>query len=405
MRFEKSGDKAEGRVRASRLSIRRPLMAGAVCAALWAVPADAQLIDLSPILNALLDLDTRVTANVADIVALEIGADATAALISDLDARVDLNTSDIATINAQLTVHANNIANNTADIDVLETRVTNNETNITNIDGRVTVAEADIDALEGRTTANETNITNLDNRVTNTEGDVAALDGRVTTAETDIATLDARVDVNSDAITQLDTRVTSNTATLATHSTAIANTNTEVSNIRNEVQILAQDMATVGIGLVRQADVTAPVTVAAQSGGTMVSFAGTGGDRRLTGIAAGVSANDAVNMAQMQQSAATTLASANGYTDSRLTQSNRALRRDMNARAANSAALAGLPQSMLPGKGMVGAAVGGHGSEVSFAMGLSKAFDAPNVPVIRAGAAVDTRRGDITYNASFGIHF
>jgi autotransporter adhesin len=88
-----------------------------------------------------------------------------------------------------------------------------------------------------------------------------------------------------------------------------------------------------------------------------------------------------------------------------IAENNAVLRKDMNAIAAGTSALAGLPQSFIPGRGMMGAAVGGKGDEVAFAMGLSKAFDSAAVPVVRAGAAIDARRGTVSYNASVGFHF
>ena len=54
---------------------------------------------------------------------------------------------------------------------------------------------------------------------------------------------------------------------------------------------------------------------------------------------------------------------------------------------------------------MVAMAVGGRGSEVAVAVGVGKVFEGPNAPVIRAGAALDSKRGQVTYNAGVGIHF
>ncbi len=53
------------------------------------------------------------------------------------------------------------------------------------------------------------------------------------------------------------------------------------------------------IGLVQQSVAGAALTVGAATGGTSVNFAGTSGDRKLTGVAAGESNTDAVNLQQL----------------------------------------------------------------------------------------------------------
>jgi hypothetical protein len=52
-------------------------------------------------------------------------------------------------------------------------------------------------------------------------------------------------------------------------------------------------------GLVQQDGATRAITVGAGADGTVVAFAGTQGDRRLTGVAAGTADTDAVNVAQL----------------------------------------------------------------------------------------------------------
>ena len=64
-----------------------------------------------------------------------------------------------------------------------------------------------------------------------------------------------------------------------------------------------------------------------------------------------------------------------------------------------------MPQAFVPGQGMVSMGVGGRGGEMAVAIGVGKAFDAPHTPVIRAGAALDSKRGQVTYNAGVGFHF
>ncbi|MBR8034755.1 YadA family autotransporter adhesin, partial [Burkholderia vietnamiensis] len=76
---------------------------------------------------------------------------------------------------------------------------------------------------------------------------------------------------------------------------AVANTSTAVTNLTNGI---AAGM----VGLVQQtggAPGTGPITVGAQTGGTSVDFTGTDGARKLSGVAAGTAATDAVNVSQL----------------------------------------------------------------------------------------------------------
>ncbi|WP_063533994.1 YadA-like family protein [Burkholderia sp. MSMB1589WGS] len=76
---------------------------------------------------------------------------------------------------------------------------------------------------------------------------------------------------------------------------AINNLDNRVTHIENKVDDVANGKA----GLVQQQDVGSPITVGKDTGGTSVNFSGTSGDRVLTGVAAGVNNNDAVNVGQL----------------------------------------------------------------------------------------------------------
>ncbi|MEM5436042.1 YadA-like family protein [Paraburkholderia diazotrophica] len=96
------------------------------------------------------------------------------------------------------------------------------------------------------------------------------------------------------AITNLDGRVTQNT-------TDISNLTTQINNG--------------SIGLVQQANSSATVTVAKNTGGTLVDFTGTAGARRLTGLLNGdvsASSTDAVNGSQLYNAANSTATALGG---------------------------------------------------------------------------------------------
>ncbi|MCA8294905.1 YadA-like family protein [Burkholderia sp. AU30198] len=74
----------------------------------------------------------------------------------------------------------------------------------------------------------------------------------------------------------------------------VAKNTTDITNLQGNVTNIANGKA----GLVQQQDPNGAITVGKDSGGTSVNFSGTAGDRVLTGVAAGVKDNDAVNMGQ-----------------------------------------------------------------------------------------------------------
>ena len=75
-----------------------------------------------------------------------------------------------------------------------------------------------------------------------------------------------------------------------------------IANLDTRTTDLAGQIGSGAIGLVQQAGPTAPITVAAATGGTLVNFAGTAGARTLTGVGAGAltaTSTDAVTGAQL----------------------------------------------------------------------------------------------------------
>lgn len=93
-----------------------------------------------------------------------------------------------------------------------------------------------------------------------------------------------------DALGAIDTQVTNNTSNIA--------------SLSNDVTNITNNIGNGTIGLVQQAGAGADLTVGAGTDGAQVSFAGTAGNRRLTGVAAGAvndASTDAVNGAQLNE--------------------------------------------------------------------------------------------------------
>jgi hypothetical protein len=118
----------------------------------------------------------------------------------------------------------------------------------------------------------------------NADGTVAAPTYAVTNADGTTS----KVTGVEGAITNLDGRVYDNTARL--------------DNVESNVSNLTHQINSGAVGLVQQAAPGEQLTVGKAADGTSVNFAGTAGDRVLTGVAAGKADNDAVNMGQLKAS-------------------------------------------------------------------------------------------------------
>ncbi|MGF6772798.1 autotransporter adhesin [Paraburkholderia sp. GAS199] len=99
-----------------------------------------------------------------------------------------------------------------------------------------------------------------------------------------------------------------------------------------------------------------------------VSVGAVGSERQITNVAAGVQGTDAVNVNQLQQSMSGAVGQANSYTDDQI----RSARRDSYGGTASALAVAGLPQAVLPGHGMVAMAGGTYGGQSAVAIGVSQ---------------------------------
>ncbi|WP_126224608.1 YadA-like family protein [Burkholderia ambifaria] len=99
--------------------------------------------------------------------------------------------------------------------------------------------------------------------------------------------------VKAGALSATSTDAVNGSQLYATNQQVSKNT-TDIANLQDNVTNIANGKA----GLVQQQDPKGAITVGKDSGGTSVNFSGTAGDRVLTGVAAGVNGNDAVNMAQ-----------------------------------------------------------------------------------------------------------
>jgi autotransporter adhesin len=123
-------------------------------------------------------------------------------------------------------------------------------------------------------------------------------------------------------------------------------------------------------------------------------------------VAAGTAATDAVNVAQLQDVAATAVQTANAYTDARISSLNfdlKSVRREARAGSAAALAAAGMPQASDPGASMIAVGVGTYRGRSAFAFGASHRTSNGKT-VLKLGITYDTSQ-HVGANAGAGLQF
>ncbi|RIV89166.1 YadA family autotransporter adhesin [Aurantiacibacter zhengii] len=380
--------------------------------------------------DAIDDLDGRVTVNEGDIANLETAVSDNSTDIANLDGRVTIVEEDLSDIDARVTVNEGNIAN-------LDTAVTTNTTNIANIDDRVTVVEGDLADVDARVTNNTTNIASIDERVTVNEGSITNIQTRLDNVPvTYVANADPSVpsDVPTNTVafvgaTADPVRVTNVAAgnvaagsTDAVNGSQLAATNAAVADNRTDIDQNTADIETINNNLsgstVVAVQYSDPDNPTVSNGGTItndVTLVGANGGQpvALHNLAAGTAATDAVNLGQLQAGMADVLADSISYTDQQFGLLSAQIsdvafdleefREEAFAGTAGAMAVAGIPQTMEPGRSMFGGAIGHYRGETAFAIGASTTFNEGR-GVLKAGATVDTH-GEGGFSAGAGISF
>ncbi|KVT74358.1 hypothetical protein WT25_28230 [Burkholderia territorii] len=196
--------------------------------------------------------------------------------IAGLGSDVSSLGTQVTNIDGRVTQNETHIAKNTSDIADLGSDVSSLGTQVTSIDGRVTQNETHI-------AKNTSDITDLGSDVSSLGTQVTNIDGRVTQNETHIAKNTSDIaDLGSD-VSSLGTQVTSIDGRVTQNETHIAKNTSDITWINDQLAELSGGT----IGLVQQAAAGADLTVGANTDGAAVNFAGTAGERKLTGIANG----------------------------------------------------------------------------------------------------------------------
>jgi autotransporter adhesin len=130
-----------------------------------------------------------------------------------------------------------------------------------------------------------------------------------------------------------------------------------------------------------------------------VSVGAAGSERQITNVAAGVQGTDAVNVNQLNAGMGSAVGQANSYTDDKI----RSARRDAQGGTASALAAAGLPQAVLPGRGMVAVAGGTYAGQSAIALGVSQLSETGKW-VYKVQGTSDTR-GQFGASVGAGMHW
>ena len=290
------------------------------------------------------------------------------------------------------------------------------------IDGRVTNIETNIDAING-------DLTNLTNRVSTVEGDVTNIkngsEGMFQVSQDNNTPPPAPTGANSaaggaGAVASGDNSTALGNGSNASGNNSVALGNGSVATEDNTVSVGAvgeeRRVTNVAAGVNGTDAVNVDQLKGVVAGGVQYDKNADGsnnynsltlnpdgnGPTVIHNVGAGVAPNDAVNVAQLQN----TLQQANAYTDSRLQGLQNdlwTLDRGYRGATASAMAMAGLPQAYLPGKSMLAVGAGGYQGEYGMAVGLSGITENGRY-VYKAQASGNTTR-DWGFSVGAGIQW
>ncbi|MDM0013065.1 YadA-like family protein, partial [Variovorax sp. J22P168] len=171
-----------------------------------------------------------------------------------------------------------------------------------------------------------------------------------------------------------------------------------------EAVATGKDSVAIGPGATASSDNSVALGAGSTTGNrdNTVSVGSAGNERAIANVADAVMGTDAVNKRQLDSVADSNRA----YTDIRANQLEASMdkvKRDSNAAAASAMAVATLPQSIIPGRGMASAALSNMAGESALAVGVSK-VDESGRWVTKVSGTVNTR-GNAGVSAGIGFHW
>ncbi|WP_060119041.1 ESPR-type extended signal peptide-containing protein [Burkholderia territorii] len=232
--------------------------------------------------------------------------------LSALDSRTAANEGDIKQLDSDMTAAKNDIATHTTDISTINGRLDNLSSGTSGLVQQATAGEdltvganTDGTAVNFSGTAGTRKLTGIAaGEVSATSSDAAngaqlhGIADSVATAIGGDSVVNADGTISAPSFTIGDGK--GGTTTVNTLAGAVANLDGRTVANEGDIKQLADRIGSGAIGVVQQDQTAGMIAVGANSGGTVVNFAGTGGARTLSGIANGVNDDEAVTIAQLR---------------------------------------------------------------------------------------------------------
>nr|WP_321950245.1 YadA-like family protein [Burkholderia cenocepacia] len=242
---------------------------------------------------------------------IEAGSDDTDAVnVGQMNAGLATTNAAIASTNAALSTTNTQVAALDGDMTIAKGNIATHTTEIKSINDQLSELSGGTIGLvqQSASGADLTVGANTDGAAVNFASNTSnrrltgVADGTLDSDAVNFGQMNAGLSTTNAAITGLDGRV-------STNETAITNLDGRVTNIDNRVTVnegdikkLTDEIGSGTLGLVQQASAGDDITVGAATGGTAVNFAGSAGNRKLTGIGAGdvsATSTEAINGSQL----------------------------------------------------------------------------------------------------------
>ncbi|BBA40299.1 MULTISPECIES: ESPR-type extended signal peptide-containing protein [Burkholderia] len=248
----------------------------------------------------------QLSATNAAVDATNAGLSTTNASLASMQTGLSTTNVSLASTRSDLSTAQNTIATHTTQIDTINNQL--NELSDGTIGlvqqstagANLTVgANTDGAAVNFAGTAGDRKLTGIAAGTADSDavnfGQLSATNAAVDATKTGLSTTNASLASTQSELSTTNVSLASTQSDLSTAQTNIATHTTQIDTINNQLNELSDGT----IGLVQQSAAGADLTVGANTDGAAVNFAGTAGDRKLTGIAAGTTDSDAVNFGQL----------------------------------------------------------------------------------------------------------
>lgn len=265
-----------------------------------------------------------------------------------------------------------------------------------NIDGAIaSIRQGTIEISENvqiNTESITTNTTNIATNTTNIATNTSNITTNTTNIETNTDKLDAGLNFGADSGASINKPIGDESVLSFTGGNNITTT-ADGSSIKFDLNgNISVDSVTVGTTVINSEGISM------QDGPSMTSQGLYAGNQRMTGVADGVEATDAVNYSQLSA------------LDSRLNNNMSDLgykidevEDDANAGISAAMAMSALPQAFISGKSLIGGGVGTYNGESAVAIGFSKLSNDGRW-VIKVNGTADTQ-GNVGGAVGAGFHF